>query len=299
MHTILLTYRRAAVGMGQSKKTSNGRSPLVNQQSQITAFFTKNPGRAFSSPSPSPSPLLHKQNPCSSSNTSSFQSPSPSPSSCTPSPLLSKRKKPLLVVGTDLSNLSSEKSNSVQKTYGPEVVERRIRVYWPLDKSWYEGHVKSFDQLSGKHLVLYNDFEEEMLNLSEENIEWVDEEPAKKLRRLRKFLVVEDEEDDAEKFEDDSEDEDWVENMEKAVMEEEDRLDDMDLDEEEENGKCERNKIVYSRKQSGSGGNKLGSNASKKSKFFENPESSNQKASPAVNGDKLPKPLKDSSADSK
>lgn len=281
--------------MAPSKKTSNGRSPLVNQQSQITAFFTKNPGTASSSPSPSPSPLLHKQNPHSSSNTSSFQSPSPS--SCTPSPLLSKRKNPILVVGTDLSNLSSEKSNSVQKTYGPEVVERRIRVYWPLDKSWYEGCVKSFDKLSGKHLVLYNDFEEEMLNLSEENIEWVDGEPAKKLRRLRKFSVVEDEEDDTEKFEDDSEDEDWVENVEKAVMEEEDRLDDMDLDEEEESGKCERNKIVYSRKQSGSGGNKLGSHASKKSKFFENPKSSNQKVSPAVNGDKPPKPMKDSSAD--
>lgn len=279
--------------MAPSKKTSNGRSPLVNQQSQITAFFTKNPGTASSSPSPSPSPLLRKQNPHSSSNTSSFQSPS----SCSPSPLLSKRKKPLLVVGMDLSNLSSEKSNSVQKTYGPEVVERRIRVYWPLDKSWYEGCVKSFDKLSGKHLVLYNDFEEETLNLSEENIEWVDEEPAKKLRRLRKFSVVEDEEDDTEKFEDDSEDEDWVENVEKAVMKEEDRLDDMDLDEEEESGKCERNKILYSRKESASGGNKLGSNASKKSKFFENPKSSNQKVSPVVNVDKLPKPMKDSSAD--
>ncbi|XP_073283875.1 DNA mismatch repair protein MSH6 [Primulina huaijiensis] len=283
--------------MASSKKTSNGRSPLVNQQSQITAFFTKKPETVSSSPSPSPNPVLRKQNPHSSSNTSSFQSPS----SITTSLLSPKRKKPILVVGTDLSTLYSEKSNSGKKTYGPEVVERRIRVYWPLDKSWYEGCVKSFDKLSGKHLVLYDDSEEELLNLSGENIEWVDGEPAKKLRRLRKISVVEDEEDDTEKFEDDSEDEDWVANVEKAAMEEEDRLDDMDLD-EEESGKCDRNKKVYSRKQSGSGsgsgGNKLGSNASKKkSKFSENLKSSNQKVPPAVNGDKLPNPMKDGSAD--
>ncbi|XP_073149982.1 DNA mismatch repair protein MSH6 isoform X2 [Henckelia pumila] len=287
--------------MGSSNKTSNGRSPLVNQQSQITAFFTKRPGTASSSPSPSPSPVLRKQNPHSSANTSSFQSPRPSSKPSTSSPLSSKRKKPQLVVGTDLPTFSSENSNSDKTTYGPEVVERRVRVYWPLDKSWYEGCVKSFDKLSGKHLVVYDDSEEEVLHLSEENIEWVNGEPAKKLRRLRKISVVEEEEDDTEKVEDDSEDEDWVENVEKTAMEEEDRLDDMDLDEEEEFGKCDRNKNLHSRKESGSGsgsgGNKRGSNASKKSKFFVKLKSSNLKVSPAVDGDKLPKPMKDSSAD--
>ncbi|KZV13884.1 ATP binding protein [Dorcoceras hygrometricum] len=282
--------------MAPSKKTNNGRSPLVSQRSQITAFFTKKPGTASASPSPSPRPVLHKQNHHSSPNTSSFQSPSPI--LYTPSPLSSKRKKPLLVVGTDLSTFSSEKSNIDKKIYGPEVVERRVRVYWPLDKSWYEGCVKSFDKLSGKHLVVYDDSEEEMLNLSEENIVWDDEEPTKKLRRLRKMSVVEDEEDNSEKFEDDSEDEDWVENVEKAVMEEEDRLDDMDLDEEEESGKCDRSKNVSSRNRSGSGGNKLGANASKKSKFFENVKSSYQKVSPTVNGDTLPKPMKENTSDS-
>jgi len=44
------------------------------------------------------------------------------------------------------------------------VVERRVRVYWPLDKSWFEGRVKSYDDESKKHLIQYDDSEEELLD---------------------------------------------------------------------------------------------------------------------------------------
>jgi DNA mismatch repair protein MSH6 len=55
-----------------------------------------------------------------------------------------------------------------------------------LDKAWYEGYVKSFDKDANKHLVQYDDAEEELLDLEKEKIEWVDESVKKKLRRLRR-----------------------------------------------------------------------------------------------------------------
>ncbi|KAL0435967.1 UNVERIFIED_CONTAM: DNA mismatch repair protein MSH6 [Sesamum radiatum] len=141
--------------MAPSRKASNGRSPLVNQQRQITAFFGKKP-ESSSSPSPSPSPVFSKQNPKKLESSSSpspslviFKqnpNPSPSPSPITPLPLQSNRKKPVLVIGANLAASCPGNPTSDKKSYGTEVVDRRIRVYWPLDKSWYEGCVKSFDK---------------------------------------------------------------------------------------------------------------------------------------------------------
>ncbi|KAL3648107.1 hypothetical protein CASFOL_009075 [Castilleja foliolosa] len=216
--------------MAPTKKSSNGRSPIVNQQSQITAFFGKKPD----SSSPSPSPSLSKLN------------PNPSPSPITPSPLQSKTKKPVLVISPNLTFPSPKNVISDKKSYGADVIDRRIRVYWPLDKSWYEGCVKSFDKPSGKHSVQYDDGEEEMINLSLEKIEWIEEPAKKKLRRLRRMSVVEDEEDDdggdnddMKEVEDDSDDEDWGKKVGNEVVEDdEDGLEDMDLEvEKEETGK--------------------------------------------------------------
>ncbi|KAI3449400.1 hypothetical protein Pfo_006065 [Paulownia fortunei] len=226
--------------MAPSKKTSNGRSPLVNQQRQITAFFGKNP-ESSSSPSPSTSPALSKQNP----------NPSPSPSPITPSPLQSKREKPVLVIGPNLTSSSPGNRSSDKKSYGAEVVDRRIRVYWPLDKSWYDGCVKSFDKISGKHLVQYDDAEEEMLNLLEEKIEWIEEPAKKKLRRLRRISVLEDEEedeDDLKELENDSDDSDWGERgkmkhpivgdeAERFVTREADKLRFLEVDRKDANGR--------------------------------------------------------------
>lgn len=121
-----------------------------------------------------------------------------------------------------------------------DAVGKRVKVYWPLDKSWYEGCVKSFDKSSGKHLVQYDDSEEELLDLSKEKVEWIEEGSVKKFRRLRKMSVVEeDDEDDKDKEGlesggdgDDSTDEDWGKNVDKEVVEEEEES--MDLDDEEE-----------------------------------------------------------------
>ena len=252
--------------MAPSRKQSNGRSPIVNPQRQITAFFSKT-----TIPSSSPSPTLSKKqipksytkpNPNPSSQT---QSPSSSPT--TPSPLQSKPKKTLLVIGQTPSP-----SPSTIGVYGKEVVEKRVRVYWPMDKSWYEGCVKSYDDESKKHLIQYDDFEEELLDLSNEKIEWV-EPCVQKFKRLRRGslgfrkIVLEDEE--MENVEgvnggagggragDDSSDEDWGNNVEKEVSEEED-VDLMD-EEEADDGKKGKKGEKDSRKRKASGeGGKLG-----------------------------------------
>ncbi|KAL3517379.1 hypothetical protein ACH5RR_019968 [Cinchona calisaya] len=249
--------------MAPSRRTSNGRSPLVNEQRQITSFFSKKASSLSPTASPlsSTTPLLPKKNP----------SPTPSPSPPTPAPLDTKRKKPLLVIGP--SSPSSPK-----KSYGTEVVDKRIRVYWPLDKSWYEGCVKHFDIISGKHLVQYDDADEELLNLAEEKIDWPVEEPVKpRSRRLRRFSVVEDdEEDDCDAMEgklqitggdDDSADEEWGKNAAEIEVIE-DVSEDMDLEDEADEGVCSRKK-TRSKKRKMSGVGKLVSTSAKKIKNVE------------------------------
>ncbi|KAK6260322.1 hypothetical protein SCA6_014796 [Theobroma cacao] len=266
--------------MASSRRQSNGRSPLVNQQRQITSFFSK-------TNSPSPSPTISKQtsklNPNSKPNRSPSKSPSPSPT--TPSPVQSKLKKPLLVIG---QTPSPTPSTPADKSYGKEVVDKRIRVYWPLDKAWYEGVVKSFDKESGRHLVQYDDAEEEELDLGKEKIEWIKESTGR-LRRLRrggsssvfKKVVIDDEDEgvtenvepESDDNDDDSSDEDWGKNVEQEVSEDAE-VEDMDLEDgEEEEEENEEEMKISKRKSSGkteakkrkaSGGGKLESG--KKSK---------------------------------
>lgn len=52
-----------------------------------------------------------------------------------------------------------------------ELVGSRIRVWWPLDKAFYEGVVQSYDPDKKKHEILYDDGDVEVLNLSKEKWE--------------------------------------------------------------------------------------------------------------------------------
>lgn len=81
--------------------------------------------------------------------------------------------------------------------------------------------MKSFDKQSNKHVVQYDDAEEEVLDLSKEKIEWV-EDQVSSFRRLRRKSVpeaVEAEEvlDDGSDGDDDSTDEDWGKSVEKET----------------------------------------------------------------------------------
>lgn len=127
------------------------------------------------------------------------------------------------------------------KSLGSEVVGKSVRVYWPLDETWYEGCVKAYDEENDRHVVVYDDGEEEALKLAKEKVEWV-EEGKRRLKRLRrggggrvetKIVGVDDcvaVKDEAEEEEDgdDEEDEDW--GMGKVVEEySDDDCDDAEL----------------------------------------------------------------------
>ncbi|PNY07972.1 DNA mismatch repair protein msh6-like [Trifolium pratense] len=135
-----------------SRRNSNGRSPLVNPQRQITSFFTK---------TPSPSPSLTKTNP-KSNNPNPIPNPNPSPTLTTPSPLNpQKPHKPRLVIGASPTATPTLKPSSSRSHF----IGKRIKVYWPLEDAWYEGVVKSFDSVTSKHLIRYDDDEEESIDI--------------------------------------------------------------------------------------------------------------------------------------
>ncbi|KAL1198069.1 DNA mismatch repair protein MSH6 [Cardamine amara subsp. amara] len=248
--------------MAPSRRQVSGRSPLVNQQRQITAFFGKsgsysspspplsnkktpksNPNPNSPSPSPSPPKKTPKLNP---KPTSEPPARNPSPGPATPSPVQSKFKKPLLVIG--------QTPSPPVNTYGDEVVGKQVRVYWPLDKIWYDGSVTFYDKGDGKHVVEYDDGEEESLDLGKEKIEWVvGAKSVDRLKRLKRGAsafrkVVTDDDDDIEMCNveeekeiksdgDDSSDEDWGKNVGKEVCESEEDdvelVDENEMDEEE------------------------------------------------------------------
>ncbi|GAB2252670.1 hypothetical protein Droror1_Dr00005517 [Drosera rotundifolia] len=69
---------------------------------------------------------------------------------------------------------------------GADLVDRRILVWWPLDKKFYGGVVKSYDPEKNKHVVLYDDLDVEVLCLDKERWELVNEghTPNKKRQKV-------------------------------------------------------------------------------------------------------------------
>ncbi|XP_065867038.1 sister chromatid cohesion protein PDS5 homolog D-like isoform X2 [Euphorbia lathyris] len=56
---------------------------------------------------------------------------------------------------------------------GPELVGSRVRIWWPLDSTFYKAVVESYDHIKKKHRVLYADGDEEILNLKKERWELI------------------------------------------------------------------------------------------------------------------------------
>ncbi|XP_047313043.1 DNA mismatch repair protein MSH6-like [Impatiens glandulifera] len=168
--------------MAPFQRNSNGRSPFVNPLQQITSFFSK---------TTSSSPPL-KQQPKSTPKTNPNSSPS--------IPRLKSGKIRLFATGSSQPATTDPILNSVSIpepaiTYGEEVVGRRIKVLSSLEKSCNEGFISSFNNVSGKHLVQYDDATEELLDLTVEKIELA-EPVIRKFRRLRRVYAVQDEDDE-------------------------------------------------------------------------------------------------------
>ncbi|KAE8689816.1 Calcium-dependent lipid-binding (CaLB domain) family protein [Hibiscus syriacus] len=54
-----------------------------------------------------------------------------------------------------------------------DLIGDRIKVWWPLDKQFYEGTIKSYDPIKKKHVILYDDGDVEVLRLERERWELV------------------------------------------------------------------------------------------------------------------------------
>ncbi|KAL3614925.1 hypothetical protein CASFOL_040586 [Castilleja foliolosa] len=104
-------------------------------------------------------------------------------------------KKPKKVSNTDNPrSVSSSKSRSLKKqkpkSFGglakctskengsstEDLIDCRIKVWWPMDKEYYEGVVKSFDSEKNKHVILYDDGDVEVLRLDKECWELIDKD---------------------------------------------------------------------------------------------------------------------------
>ncbi|KAD6119262.1 hypothetical protein E3N88_10533 [Mikania micrantha] len=59
--------------------------------------------------------------------------------------------------------------------HGENLVGSRIKVWWPIDQTYYPGVVKFYDFRNKRHKVLYDDGDEELLNLERER--WMLFEP--------------------------------------------------------------------------------------------------------------------------
>ncbi|XP_024982599.1 sister chromatid cohesion protein PDS5 homolog A [Cynara cardunculus var. scolymus] len=89
-----------------------------------------------------------------------------------------KKRKRRSIAG--LAKCTSKEGES----HTTDLIGRRIKVWWPMDKEFYEGLVKSYDHQKRRHVVLYNDGDVEVLRLDKERWELVGEtsKPTKRNR---------------------------------------------------------------------------------------------------------------------
>jgi DNA mismatch repair protein MSH6 len=57
------------------------------------------------------------------------------------------------------------------------LVGRRLRVWWPEERAFFEAAVASYDAASGRHAVRYDDGDEEAVRLADERVEWLPDAP--------------------------------------------------------------------------------------------------------------------------
>ncbi|KAJ8553607.1 hypothetical protein K7X08_024285 [Anisodus acutangulus] len=71
-----------------------------------------------------------------------------------------------------------DSADKVVREHGEELVGCRVRVWWPLDQVFYGGYITLFDHSEKKHMVIYEDGDQEMLNLAKERWELVEDDNA-------------------------------------------------------------------------------------------------------------------------
>ncbi|XP_041989798.1 sister chromatid cohesion protein PDS5 homolog A-like [Salvia splendens] len=91
-----------------------------------------------------------------------------------------KKQKKKSVSG--LAKCTSKDSGS----HSNDLIGSRIKVWWPMDKKFYEGVIKSFDTHKKKHVIVYDDGDVEVLRLDRERWEPVENNHKSKQHGLSK-----------------------------------------------------------------------------------------------------------------
>lgn len=92
-----------------------------------------------------------------------------------------KKRKRRSLSGLAKCSTKEDESNT------DDLIGHKIKIWWPLDKQFYSGTVKSYDPLKKKHVVLYDDGDVEVLRLERERWELIDNgrKATKKLSSLK------------------------------------------------------------------------------------------------------------------
>ncbi|KAK9715125.1 hypothetical protein RND81_06G145000 [Saponaria officinalis] len=90
------------------------------------------------------------------------------------SPVSFKKQQRIIVSG--LAKCTSKDAAG----HTTDLIDCRVNIWWPLDKRFYKGVVKSYDPDKKKHVVLYDDGDVEVLRLNKERWELVDDGPRSK-----------------------------------------------------------------------------------------------------------------------
>eukprot|EP00887_Chlorella_sp_A99_P007330 scaffold2.g7330.t1 len=142
-------------------------------QRSIASFFAAKSGKQAPEPQeealPAPAPIADAPPPA--------DAPAAQPATGQPAPAAARvRKAPGKKPAT----------GSPGGAPGAEAVGRGVRVFWADDSTWYDGEVAEFDAAEGKHLVCYDDGDEEWLALGSEQYEFVTKPAAAAAGRKRK-----------------------------------------------------------------------------------------------------------------
>ncbi|XP_073140949.1 uncharacterized protein [Henckelia pumila] len=81
---------------------------------------------------------------------------------------------PEIQMGDIISKASEVNDSEISNV--ENLVGCKIKVWWPLDETYYEGKVTSFDHLKKTHKVDYDDGETEILDLTKERWEMIDDD---------------------------------------------------------------------------------------------------------------------------
>lgn len=161
------------------------------------------------------------------------QSSSSAASAAKPAALRAVEASEALTPGNpSLSPESGEQGSSgpsKRPSWGPEVVGRRLSVFWPEDDEYYAGVVSGYNSEDGRHTVMYDDGEEERVMLSNETLRWEGEEGEVSVKRP---LAPAAPSRKAPEEEDDDEDETPIPRKRRTVVmeDEEDSESEMELD---------------------------------------------------------------------